>query len=508
MPVIPNTVSISGMIAPTGTTDTFPTHSDIYGSGGLRIVSSNSERNSISVARRRAGMIVGVNNGDSTFTYYQLNSGNWLMDDSDWAVWNIGAGINYQQVGFGDDNAKLTSSSNFLWDNTNKTLELIGNTTQNTDILRVIDSYHVPIMSIDTNRTFKLYNPESHSIGLSASNTLSEDLQFVLPTSLGNAGQLLITDGAGVLNWGDAIAQGNQGYSQTILADGLTTTWAINHNLKTLNVMIQVFDTITLKNIEVEIIRKDINNIIINSTPGLPLGTYTVLVASMVYTGLSSSSLGGSNSSIQFNQGNTLGGDTSFEYLYYLNNNSRIVQLTTPWGDQNLTTADYESYVGTKILTQLGRQWSLSSDLVQLPIVEGRLSLYSSKNNTTSIKKVDVYGNSDSSGAIDLFNQSGSIQVHISDSSYLLGNLMLGTSVEDDTKLKIKSSTNAIMVVDDSDTLNFTLDKEGNVSTNGWVKVGVYTDHTAAPAIKGTIIFDSTTNQFFGYNGTTWVILG
>ena len=71
-----------GFISPMDTEDTYAVIDPTYGIDGLRNVDTIDELNSISFERRRSGMIVGVNGGE---TYYKLkNLNNWLFDISDW----------------------------------------------------------------------------------------------------------------------------------------------------------------------------------------------------------------------------------------------------------------------------------------------------------------------------------------------------------------------------------------------------------------------------------------
>jgi len=57
---IPNTVPITGPIAPTAVGDTYPSHTEEYGRGGYRSVADNTERDNIPAGRRSAGMLVYV----------------------------------------------------------------------------------------------------------------------------------------------------------------------------------------------------------------------------------------------------------------------------------------------------------------------------------------------------------------------------------------------------------------------------------------------------------------
>jgi hypothetical protein len=59
---------------------------------------------------------------------------------------------------------------------------------------------------------------------------------------------------------------------------------------------------------------------------------------------------------------------------------------------------------------------------------------------------------------------------------------------------------------DSFNTLAF--NSKGTLEVSGAVQVGLFANgsYPATPA-KGMIIFDSTLNNFFGYNGTAWVAL-
>ena len=73
-------VSVTGFIAPTGAGDKYPVIDPIYGIDGLRNLTGGTEMlytggTGITLERRRAGMIVGINTGD----YYKLNNQPWMV---------------------------------------------------------------------------------------------------------------------------------------------------------------------------------------------------------------------------------------------------------------------------------------------------------------------------------------------------------------------------------------------------------------------------------------------
>jgi len=70
MAIIPGGVKVAGFISPSDTTDTYPVVDPIYGIGGYREVADITERDAITIPRRRAGMLVLTQNN---FIVWQLN---------------------------------------------------------------------------------------------------------------------------------------------------------------------------------------------------------------------------------------------------------------------------------------------------------------------------------------------------------------------------------------------------------------------------------------------------
>lgn len=75
---IPGTVPLSGPIAPSSATDTYPVTDPRYGLGGVRTVNTMQERNELPDQRRQRGMLVFV---IETEKYYYLLSG---IGNNDW----------------------------------------------------------------------------------------------------------------------------------------------------------------------------------------------------------------------------------------------------------------------------------------------------------------------------------------------------------------------------------------------------------------------------------------
>lgn len=82
MAPIPGSVSVTGILAPTDTTDTYAVTDPSYGIDGLRSVADHTARNAISNARRRFGMLVFT---QSDGLYWTLKNSPWTGTDSDWA---------------------------------------------------------------------------------------------------------------------------------------------------------------------------------------------------------------------------------------------------------------------------------------------------------------------------------------------------------------------------------------------------------------------------------------
>lgn len=117
--MISGTTQVTSPIAPSSTTDIYPTHDAGYGLDGLRNVNTLAERNAIPNLRRRAGMIVGVLADDS---YWRLKNVVWNGTNTDWEAFTTGGGGGSSQVGineiaFGDSiDGTITSDSLFVRD--------------------------------------------------------------------------------------------------------------------------------------------------------------------------------------------------------------------------------------------------------------------------------------------------------------------------------------------------------------------------------------------------------
>lgn len=86
MSIIPGSVTITGFIAPTDTSDTYPVIDPVYGIDGLRSVADTTARNSVPDDRRRYGMIVFT---QSDGKYWKLQNSPWSGTNTDWVEFTL-----------------------------------------------------------------------------------------------------------------------------------------------------------------------------------------------------------------------------------------------------------------------------------------------------------------------------------------------------------------------------------------------------------------------------------
>ena len=86
MTTIPGSVRVGGFIAPSDTTDVYPTHEDVYGKGGFRPVADTTARDAIPNERRKEGMWVKVLADGKVYT---LSGG---IGDEHWVEQTMGGG--------------------------------------------------------------------------------------------------------------------------------------------------------------------------------------------------------------------------------------------------------------------------------------------------------------------------------------------------------------------------------------------------------------------------------
>ena len=110
-------IRITGYVAPTSDTDTYPTHLDKYGKGGYRSVDSIDARDAISAERRSIGMMCYVVTENKTYQLLLgLGNENWRESGSGsvppLGTFNIGP-INYPEIFIGTDSGKPVASQRF-----------------------------------------------------------------------------------------------------------------------------------------------------------------------------------------------------------------------------------------------------------------------------------------------------------------------------------------------------------------------------------------------------------
>ncbi len=98
MAAIPGSVRLTGFVAPTDSTDTYPVIDPIWGIDGLRSVADAATRNAIPAPRRRAGMIVFT---QDTSEYWTLLPSPWAFNSTDWSLFSSGGVVVVPTVAIG-----------------------------------------------------------------------------------------------------------------------------------------------------------------------------------------------------------------------------------------------------------------------------------------------------------------------------------------------------------------------------------------------------------------------
>jgi len=125
MAQIPGSIRFTGFIAPSDSSDIYYVLDPIYGKGGYREVANTTERNTITVPRRREGMMCYVTD---VHKFYYLLGG---IDNANWTEFTGGVSgtVTVDQGGtgltvvpsgrilFGNDSTTLATSSSLSWDN-------------------------------------------------------------------------------------------------------------------------------------------------------------------------------------------------------------------------------------------------------------------------------------------------------------------------------------------------------------------------------------------------------
>lgn len=112
-------------------------------------------------------------------------------------------------------------------------------------------------------------------ITIQAPASIAAPYTLTLPVDDGAAGEVLSTDGSGVLSW---VSNASSSFKDTWeTAD--TATKAITHSLGTTDVMVQIFDIASGQSIEIDsVVRTDANTVTVTASEAPPAGSWRVLI--------------------------------------------------------------------------------------------------------------------------------------------------------------------------------------------------------------------------------------
>jgi len=149
-------IPVLGFISPVDTRDEYAVTDPLYAIGGFRILSGDVDTlNLIPESRRRAGMIVGINNGEK---YYKLLDKVWDFTLDDWEVWSISESGDDDSNDF-DFNGTHINGSRLV---TNKLMQVSSD--QNTLNVSLIDNNI--IVNLKCLEDYNIILPPLNSVGL------------------------------------------------------------------------------------------------------------------------------------------------------------------------------------------------------------------------------------------------------------------------------------------------------------------------------------------------------
>lgn len=121
----------------------------------------------------------------------------------------------------------------------------------------------------------------TNAVSIAAPSGLASSYSLTLPVDDGTSGQVLQTDGSGVLSWYSVPAATVTKYKTNwVTAD--TATFAITHSLGTTDVMVQVFDVSTGDTIEIDsVTRTDANTVTVVASSAPPATNWRVLILAL-----------------------------------------------------------------------------------------------------------------------------------------------------------------------------------------------------------------------------------
>lgn len=142
-------------------------------------------------------------------SFFSLNftDGSSLLDNSNNEL------LTFDVSGNATNNLEITNNAA----GSNVTIKVIGNDDSIGLNLNTKADGQVNVLASSNGAGIRLYNGETSSdnfIGLKSSSSLAKDLTFTLPTSDGTSGQVLQTDGSGLLSFTDS-GSGSPGGANT-----------------------------------------------------------------------------------------------------------------------------------------------------------------------------------------------------------------------------------------------------------------------------------------------------
>jgi hypothetical protein len=116
MAPIPGSVRFTGFIAPSDSTDVYPTQSEVYNLGGFRAVANAAGRTAITAERRKEGMMVYQLDTDEYWTLIGgIADGNWLLCNFGIVPPPTPPGFEGVEVGGLDPSDLSVYGANWLW---------------------------------------------------------------------------------------------------------------------------------------------------------------------------------------------------------------------------------------------------------------------------------------------------------------------------------------------------------------------------------------------------------
>tara|TARA_R110002050_G_scaffold79261_5_gene169356 strand:- start:6181 stop:7056 length:876 start_codon:yes stop_codon:yes gene_type:complete len=203
-------VPVLGFISPADTRDEYAVTDPLYAIGGFRIIEGGlTDLNLIPEARRRAGMIVGIRNGEK---YYKLLNKEWIYDLGDWETWRI------------SDNPDPFNSGTQISGTKLFTNRLIQVTSNQSTFNITLDDDSI-LVNIKCNEDYNIILPPLNSINLgfkiAFKNLTSDGLKGTIYPYSGD-----IIEGKGNFNF---FGKGLFEITKMLSVDGVNNEWVLTH---------------------------------------------------------------------------------------------------------------------------------------------------------------------------------------------------------------------------------------------------------------------------------------